>query len=178
MQCEYECHRLWNIVTQDLQDASGVQWCSRDELRRGKRAMLSTVSLILLAHVLSALIIAQSSEFLRSLVLSISLELFEGRKCVTLCFKQENTSETCGVVYEGDPVALAGVGAHRERGPWISEWRSWRTLGEQLSEDGNGSALSLPERHGSQMGSAGWVDWSFRPVTRSLLTSSLMPWRW
>ena len=58
-------------------------------------------------HVLSALVIAQSTDFLACLILSKGLELFEGRESLAFGLQQYNRAESGCIVDEGDPVAIA-----------------------------------------------------------------------
>ena len=70
-------------------------------------ALLNAECLHLIAHVFSALVIAQSTDFLACLVLSKSLELFEGRESLAFGLQQYNRAESGCIVDEGDPIAIA-----------------------------------------------------------------------
>ena len=69
-------------------------------------AMLDAEDLHLVAHVLSALVIAQSANLRVSLILSESLELLRGRKCIPLHSERDSSLGPGVVIDEGDPVAI------------------------------------------------------------------------
>ena len=66
--------------------------------------MLNAERLHPVAHVLSALVIAQSAN--RHASLSESLELLRGRKCIALHFERDSSLGPGVVIDEGDPVAI------------------------------------------------------------------------
>ena len=60
----------------------------------------------LVVHVFSALVIAQSANLHASLILSESLELLRGRKCITLHSERDSSLGPSVVIDEGDPVPI------------------------------------------------------------------------
>ena len=78
-------------------------------------AVLGTKVDVLLAHVLSALVIAQTAHLHTQLRLSKDMEALEGRKSVRLVFERYYHPEPTQIVDERHPVAVSLPRTHRNR---------------------------------------------------------------
>ncbi len=92
-----------------------------------------------------------------------------------MCSQHYIQHEVAIVVDPGTPVAVARVCADRERSMDVRMNEGERGRAVLEVEEGNGAALSLPGRHGSQIGSARAVESSFRPRTIPSEMSFLTP---
>ena len=140
-------------------------------------AILNAECLKLLEHILSTLIIPQSTQFHPSDILSPSLELLECMKGLRFLLQEVNCFEVREVISEGDPVAIPLM-CGTLTGPWTSLWTSWRGFEALEDEGGKGSACIFPALQASHTGSGSACESSLKPVTRLPDCSFLMPARW